>query len=58
MALIGVLSVMLLHEQMVRCPSPAVPTEPQRVVMGSAVLTGARLTERHAQEAEGAAALT
>jgi len=58
MALIGVLSVMLLHEQMVRRPSPAVPAEPQRVVIGSAVLTGARPTERHAQEVEGAAALT
>ena len=57
MGLIGVLSVMLLHEQMVARPTSADPVEPQRIAIGSTLLAGARPLERHAQETEGAAAL-
>jgi len=39
MALVGVLSVMLLDEMFVRRPVLAAPVEPNRVVIGSAVLT-------------------
>jgi hypothetical protein len=37
MALVGVLSVMLLHERFVASPRPAEPLVPDRVVVGGEV---------------------
>jgi asparagine synthase (glutamine-hydrolysing) len=55
MALVGVLSVMLLHEQMIARPRLAAPARPQRVVVGSTVVVP---TDGHlaTEEIEGAAA--
>ena len=56
MALVGVLSVMLLHEQFIARPNPAAPARPNRVVIGSTVVSSTRSADR-TEEAEGAAAV-
>ena len=56
MALVGVLSVMLLHEQFIARPNLAVPARPNRVVIGSTVVSSTRSADR-TEEAEGAAAV-
>jgi hypothetical protein len=41
MALVGAVSLLLLHERMVRAPSLAPPLEPTRVVVGRDVVADA-----------------
>jgi hypothetical protein len=44
MALVGVLSTLLLHEQMVERPQLAAPATPTRMVVGDALQTPASVT--------------
>ena len=56
MALVGVLSVMLLHEQMVARPSLASPVQPTRLVVGASVLKAGGSYTEHRRGIESAAA--
>jgi asparagine synthase (glutamine-hydrolysing) len=56
MALVGVLSTMLLHEQMVARPALAAAARPNKVVVGSTVVSLDRAPRGGAHETEGATA--
>jgi asparagine synthase (glutamine-hydrolysing) len=56
MALVGVLSTMLLHEQLVACPTLAAPATPNRVVVGAEIMSSAPFASENTRETESATA--